>query len=84
MVATGLLLFPSLAVLADGIGTGHPCVFKLYRITSEVQKKAKDLLLKVVEFLMWYSWIIMSSHHHTFLQYVVTKVGLTCQPLSKG
>ena len=50
-MGTNLLLFPSLAALADGIGTGRPCVFKLYRITPELQKKAEDLLLKVVEFL---------------------------------
>ena len=52
MVATGFLL-PSLAALADGIGTGCPCVFKLDRITPELQKKAKDLLLQVVELLKW-------------------------------
>ena len=39
--------FPSLAALANGICTGHPCIFKLDRITPELRKKAKDFLLKL-------------------------------------
>ena len=28
-MGTGLLLFPSLAALADGIGTGRPCYLQI-------------------------------------------------------
>ena len=83
MVATGLLLCPSLVALADGIGTGRLYIFKLDRVTPELWKEAKDLLLKVVK-LKWYSWIIAATHHCAFLQHVVAKVGLACQPLSKS